>query len=81
MEIVVSASKEHTIVWSWIDKEKGIVRARTFASDWNIPEDEANGSGAMKLANSLNRNLIIHHGKGSVIHSTPNSVGGLVKLI
>lgn len=71
---------EHTLVWSWIDKEKGIVRARTFASDWNIPEDEANGSGSMKLANLLNRNLIIHHGKGSVIHSTPNSVGGLVKL-
>lgn len=81
MEIVVSASKEHTLVWSWIDKEKGIVRARTFASDWSIPEDEANGSGAMKLASLVNRNLIIHHGKGSVIHTTPNSVGGLVKLI
>lgn len=72
---------EHCLVWSWIDKEKGIIRARTFASDWDIPEDEANGSGAMKLASILNRNLIIHHGKGSVIHSTPNSVGGLVKLI
>lgn len=80
MEVVVSASKEHTLVWSWVDKEKGMVRARTFASDWNIPEDEANGSGAMKLASLLNRNLIIHHGKGSVIHSTPTSVGGLVKL-
>lgn len=72
---------EHCLVWSWIDKEKGIVRARTFASDWNIPEDEANGSGAMKLASLVDRKLIIHHGKGSVIHSTPNSVGGLVKQI
>ena len=72
---------EHCLVWSWINEKEGIVRARTFASDWDIPEDEANGSGAMKLANLLNRNLIIHHGKGSVIHSTPNSVGGLVKLI
>ncbi|WKZ25783.1 MAG: PhzF family phenazine biosynthesis protein [bacterium] len=71
---------EHTLVWCWIDKEKGLVRARTFASDWDIPEDEANGSGAMKLASLINRNLIIHHGKGSVIHSTPSSVGGLVKL-
>lgn len=72
---------EHCLVWSWINEKEGIVRARTFASDWDIPEDEANGSGAMKLANLLNRNLIIHHGKGSVIHSTPNSVGGLVKQI
>ncbi len=71
---------KHTLVWSWIDKEKGMIRARTFASDWDIPEDEANGSGAMKLASILNRNLVIHHGKGSVIHSTPNTVGGLVKL-
>ncbi len=71
---------EHCLVWSWIDKEKGIVRARTFASDWDIPEDEANGSGAMKLASLLNRNLIIHHGKGSAIHSMPTLVGGLVKL-
>lgn len=80
MEIVVSASKEHTLIWSWINEKEGIVRARTFASDWNIAEDEANGSGAIKLASLVNRNLVIHHGKGSVIHSTPNSVGGLVKL-
>lgn len=72
---------EHCLVWSWINEKEGIVRARTFASDWDIPEDEANGSGAMKLASLVNRNLIIHHGKGSVIHSTPNSVGGLVKQI
>ena len=72
---------EHCLVWSWINEKEGIVRARTFASDWNILEDEANGSGAMKLASLVNRDLIIHHGKGSVIHSTPNSVGGLVKQI
>lgn len=71
---------EHCLVWSWIDKEKGVIRARTFASDWGIPEDEANGSGAMKLASILNRNLVIHHGKGSIINSTPNSVGGLVMI-
>ena len=75
-----ASSLKHTLVWSWINEKEGRVRARTFASDWDIPEDEANGSGAMKLASILNRNLIIHHGKGSVIHSTPNTVGGLVKL-
>ncbi len=72
---------KHTYVWSWINKEKGLVRARTFASDWMIPEDEANGSGSIMLANTLEANLTIHHGKGSIIHTIPNTVGGFVKEI
>lgn len=77
-------NKEHTVIWAWIDKNKRIVRARTFARDWGIIEDEANGSGSMKLAVTLDRELIIHHGQGSVIHARPSStpsyaeVGGLV---
>ncbi len=65
----------------------GIVRARTFASDWDIPEDEANGSGAMKLAMSLGRELTVYHGNGSIIHARPSReankavVGGLVVII
>lgn len=59
----------HTFVWAWIDKANGIVRARTFAPDWGIPEDEANGSGSMQLASQLSRELEIHHGKGSVIYA------------
>lgn len=78
------AKKEHAFVWSWIDKEKGIIRARSFAPDWGIPEDEANGSGAMKLAMTLGRALEVHHGKGSVIYTKPVDaefvdVGGRVK--
>ena len=76
--------KQHTVIWAWLDEKKGIIRARTFASDWGINEDEANGSGSMKLAVMLGRELIIHHGQGSVIHTRPSSVsnyaevGGLV---
>jgi predicted PhzF superfamily epimerase YddE/YHI9 len=75
--------REHTFIWAWIDKETGSIRARTFASDWGIPEDEANGSGSMKLAFDLQRELTIHHGKGSVIYAKPHndimaSVGGRV---
>lgn len=72
-------SLKHTLVWAWEGNEKGIIRARTFASDWKIPEDEANGSGSIKLANMLDRNIEIHHGKGSMIYATPDSVGGRVK--
>src|SRR5262249_52979035 len=34
---------EHTMVWAWIDQGQGLVRARTFASDWDIPEAMGNG--------------------------------------
>jgi predicted PhzF superfamily epimerase YddE/YHI9 len=65
------SSRKHTYVWAWINKSKGLVRARTFAPDWGIPEDEANGSGSMKLASTLGRNLKIIHGKGSIIYTKP----------
>ena len=69
------AVKEHTMVWAWLDQRKNIVRARTFAPDWGIPEDEANGSGSMQLAAQLNKKLEIHHGKGSLIYSKPAETG------
>ena len=77
-------TKKHAFVWAWIDKEKGVIRARSFAPDWGIPEDEANGSGSMKLAMTLGRALEVHHGKGSVIYTKPFEtefvdVGGKVK--
>ena len=78
-------NKEHTFVWAWIDETKGLIRARTFANDWGIPEDEANGSGSMKLADTLKREITIIHGHGSVIHARPSKdnnaeVGGLVSF-
>lgn len=83
--ISLSASKKHTIVWAWIEQSKGIVRSRTFAADWGIPEDEANGSGSMQLSAMLGQQLVIHHGKGSVIYAKPvgggkADVGGRVKV-
>ncbi len=66
-----SSQKMHTVVWAWMDKNLGTVRARTFAPDWGIPEDEANGSGSMKLASTLGRNLEILHGKGSMLYVKP----------
>jgi predicted PhzF superfamily epimerase YddE/YHI9 len=81
-----TTSLKHMVVWAWIDEDKGIVRARTFAPDWGIPEDEANGSGSMQLASMTNKSLEIHHGKGSVIYSKPidsemAEVGGRVMVV
>ena len=66
-----TASMEHTMVWAWIDEQKGLIRARTFASDWDIPEAQGNGSGSMMLAAMLNRAIEITHGDGSVIFARP----------
>ncbi len=68
-------SQEHTQLWAWTDKSAGQLRARTFAAAWGIPEDEANGSGCMRLAAALGLSLRIVHGKGSVIYAKPGKPG------
>jgi predicted PhzF superfamily epimerase YddE/YHI9 len=66
---------EHTMIWAWIDEPKGLIRARTFAADWEIPEAEGSGSGSMVLAAKLNRSIEVRHGKGSVIFAKPTQDG------
>lgn len=75
-----------TLIWAWTDEPAGRIRARTFAPEWGIPEDQANGSGAMRLAACLNRELQIVHGDGSVIYARLDSpgwasIGGRVALL
>lgn len=69
--------QEHTVAWAWVDKglKVGKVRARTFAPDWGIVEEEANGSGSMLLANKLRCNLAIQHGQGSIINADVRGAG------
>jgi hypothetical protein len=59
------------------------IPARTFAPDWGIAEEEASGSGAMRISSLLVKELEVHHGKGSVIYVKPlpnnfTAVGGRV---
>lgn len=73
----------HTMAWAWIDEAKGLIRARTFANDWDIPEAQGNGSGSMVLAAQLGKTIEIKHGEGSVIFAEPGgegeaSIGGRV---
>ena len=65
------AQVEHTMMWAWIDEDKGLIRARTFAADWDIPEAQGNGSGSMALAAKLGREIEIRHGEGAVIFAKP----------
>ncbi|MBA2523210.1 MAG: PhzF family phenazine biosynthesis protein, partial [Solirubrobacterales bacterium] len=70
-------------VWAWIDEGEGLIRARCFAPDAGIAEDEATGSAALRLASKLGREIEVRQGRGSVIHARPLAdgmveIGGLV---
>jgi predicted PhzF superfamily epimerase YddE/YHI9 len=72
--------------WAWIDEAAGTIRARSFAPEAGIAEDEATGSAALALCARLSRPIVVHQGHGSVIHARPVAdelveVGGLVAFV
>ncbi len=66
-------------VWAWLDEAAGLIRERVFAPGAGVPEDEATGSAAMRLAAQLGRAIEIRQGRGSVIHARPLA-GGRVEI-
>jgi predicted PhzF superfamily epimerase YddE/YHI9 len=56
-------------LWTWIDRDNGVLRSRMFAVGLGIPEDEATGAAAVRITDYLSRDLTIVQGKGSVIHT------------
>jgi predicted PhzF superfamily epimerase YddE/YHI9 len=57
-------------LWAWIDQPAGAIRARVFCENLGVPEDEATGSGAVRITDYLSRDLTITQGSGSVIQTT-----------
>jgi predicted PhzF superfamily epimerase YddE/YHI9 len=57
-------------LWTWTDKDNGVLRSRMFALGLGIPEDEATGAAAVRITDYLSRDLTIVQGKGSVIETT-----------
>ena len=71
--------------WAWVDEERSLVRSRVFCDRLGVPEDEATGAAAVRLAASLGRELDIRQGRGSRILARPLpdgrvEVGGRVEL-
>lgn len=64
-----------TQVWAWQDERAGEVRARVFAADFGVVEDEACGSASLLLTVSQARTLTIRHGRGSVVLGRPAGEG------
>jgi predicted PhzF superfamily epimerase YddE/YHI9 len=73
--------------WAWEDERAGRVRARYFASDIGIAEDEATGAAAVVMGDQLARPLTIRQGVGSELLVRPDpaagtvDVGGRVELV
>lgn len=57
-------------LWTWIDRSDGSLRARMFAANLGVVEDEATGSAAVRLTDYLSRDLHIIQGRGSVIETS-----------
>jgi predicted PhzF superfamily epimerase YddE/YHI9 len=71
--------------WAWLDEAAGRVRARVFPVRIGIPEDEATGSAATRLAAQIGRPIDIRQGHGSRIRARPRAdgrveIGGLCVL-
>jgi len=57
-------------LWAWVDETAGSLRARMFAPNLGVTEDEATGSAAVRITDYLSRDLHITQGKGSRIDTT-----------
>jgi len=74
----------HHQFWAWVNEPAGVLRARNFASDLGVAEDEATGSAAVHLAQLQGRPITIRQGRGSVIVARPaerpgwSEIGGRV---
>ena len=56
-------------LWTWTDRDNGVLRSRMFAPGLGVPEDEATGAAAVRITDYLSRDLTIVQGKGSVIQT------------
>ena len=67
-------------VWAWSDEAAGRVRARMFAPELGIREDEATGAAAVRLSAELARDLEITQGVGSLLHTHVRYLGQQVEV-
>ncbi|GIT81601.1 hypothetical protein LLS1_32700 [Leifsonia sp. LS1] len=65
----------HHYAYAWIDEAEGRLRARMFAPDMGIVEDEATGAAAVSVTARLGRALRISQGEGSELTTVPLADG------
>lgn len=67
-------------VWAWTDEAARLVRARMFAPELGIREDEATGAAAVRLTAELGRDLEILQGEGSQLYTHVRYLGQQVEV-
>lgn len=67
-------------VWAWASEAEGRVRARMFAPDLGIREDEATGAAAIGLTARLGRDLEILQGRGSQLFTHGRYLGQQIEV-
>jgi predicted PhzF superfamily epimerase YddE/YHI9 len=67
-------------LWAWIDEDAGEVRARMFATELGIREDEATGAAAVRLSAELVRDLEIVQGRGSRLSTHVRYLGQQIEV-
>jgi predicted PhzF superfamily epimerase YddE/YHI9 len=77
----VRADHDLVAYWAWI--ETGVMRVRCFAPRFEIAEDEATGSAALRLTALVEIPIEVRQGRGSLLFARPvdaerAEVGGLV---
>ena len=73
-------------IWAWIDETAGLLRARYFATDVGILEDEATGAASVVMGHLIGRPITIRQGVGSEILVRPQldgtiEIGGRVEIV
>jgi predicted PhzF superfamily epimerase YddE/YHI9 len=79
VEVLDGPPEGHDLVgvWTWEDREAGVVRVRVFAPRVGVEEDEATGANAVRLAARLGREITIRQGLGSLILAKPKADGSV----
>lgn len=72
------ADDAYHYLWAWTDRDSGHIRARMFADELGVPEDEATGAAAVRLTDHLSRDLAITQGQGSQIFTTWSPDGWVI---
>jgi predicted PhzF superfamily epimerase YddE/YHI9 len=72
------ADDAYHYLWAWADRDNGHIRARMFANELGVPEDEATGSAAVRLTDDLRLDLTITQGRGSQIFTKWSPDGWVV---
>jgi predicted PhzF superfamily epimerase YddE/YHI9 len=75
VDAFAGAGPRNLSAWAWLDEPEGVLRSRVFVPEAGVPEDEATGSAALRLAAALGRSIEIRQGRGSVLFARPLAEG------